>query len=367
MENLLYKIALTLLPGVGDVNAKKLVAHCGGVEAIFHEKRSNLLLIEGMGEKTVNAIKSADVMKEAEEEVRFVEENQIQVDFYLDKSYPRRLLHCNDGPILLYSKGEINWNAEKVISIVGTRMPTRNGQYICEKLVADLKAFNVTIVSGLAYGIDITAHKAALKHRIPTIGIMASGIQNVYPRTHVKTAEQMQENGGIATDYRSDSAVLPINFAERNRIVAGLADAVVVVESAKKGGSLITADLANGYNRDVFAVPGRIDDSQSMGCNKLIKSHKAALIESAQDIAYVLSWEKPSQQKAKANIQKQLFIELSDDERKLLSAFADEKQLAIDEISVKSGFPISKTSSLLLQIEFIGLVRSLPGKVYEIV
>lgn len=211
MEDLLYKIAISLIPGVGDINAKKLIAHCGGAEAVFKEKESHLLRIDGMGKKTIQNIRDVNILKQAEKEVRFIEDHDIQVDFFLDKNYPQRLLHCNDGPIILYSKGNINWNTERVISIVGTRMATKNGQAICEKLVQDLKAFDVTIVSGLAYGIDIAAHKAAVKYDMQTIGIMASGINEVYPRPHLSTAKRMLENGGIATDYRSDSPILPIN------------------------------------------------------------------------------------------------------------------------------------------------------------
>jgi len=364
LEDLFYKIAVSLIPGVGDVNAKKLIAHCGGAEAVFKESKSNLLRIDGLGQKIANNIKSTSIMESAEKELQFIEDNNIQVDFFLDKSYPQRLLHCNDGPILLYSKGNINWNAEKVISIVGTRRATVKGQAVCEKLVADLKEFQPTIVSGLAYGIDITAHQAAMKNDLPTIGIMASGINEVYPRAHQKAAERMQQNGGIATDYRSDTNILPINFAERNRIVAGLADAVIVVESSEKGGSLITADLANGYSRDVFAVPGRISDSQSVGCNRLIKTNKAALIESAKDIAYILNWEKNG--KIKPSAQKQLFVELNDEEQHLLNAFGEDNSISIDELSLKAAMPISKTAGILLNLEFKGVIRSLPGKVYEI-
>lgn len=363
MEELKYKIALSLIPGIGNVSAKKLVAHCGGAEGIFKEKKRNLLKIDGLGEYAAQKVLSANVMEAAEKEVRFIEDNEIQVDYYLDKNYPRRLLHCDDGPILLYSKGNINWNAERMISIVGTRRATIKGQAICEKLVNELQPYGATIVSGLAYGIDITAHQAALKAALPTIGIMASGIDKVYPAAHRKTAERMQENGGIATDYRHKTIMLPINFAERNRIVAGLSDAVIVIESSAKGGSLITADLANGYNRDVFAVPGRIDDSHSVGCNRLIKSNKAVLIESIQDIEYIMGWQKSKQ--SKPILQKQLFVELSEEEQQLLAGFGELIQMPLDELSLNSKLPISKTAGILLNLEFKGLIRSLPGKLYQ--
>ncbi|MEX2379953.1 MAG: DNA-processing protein DprA [Vicingaceae bacterium] len=365
MEDLKYKIAVSLIPGIGDISAKKLIAHCGGAEAIFKEKKAALLKIPGFGEKAVNSIRSAKVLERAGEEVEFIAKNNIQAHFYLDKNYPQRLLHCEDGPIMLYSKGNIDWNAQKMISFVGTRMATVKGRGICEKLIDELKVHQPTIVSGLAYGIDITAHQAALKSNLPTIGILGCGLDEIYPKVHAQTAEKMQKKGGIATDYMSKTTMLPINFAERNRIVAGLSDAVVVIESSAKGGSLITADLANGYNRDVFAVPGRIDDSQSVGCNRLIKTNKAALIESAKDLEYILGWEKVSEKKRKAAPQKQLFVELTAEEQQVIEAFNGAENMAVDELSLKASLPISKTTSILLNLEFKGVIRSLPGKMYQ--
>jgi DNA processing protein len=363
LSELKYQIAVSLLPGIGEVGAKKLIAYCGGAEAVFKEKKQNLLKIPGFGEIAVKKILSANVMERADEELKFIEENKIQTHYFLDKSYPQRLSHCEDGPILLYSKGEIDWNADKMISFVGTRMATVKGKAICEKMVQDLVPHSPTIVSGLAYGIDITAHKAALQAGLPTIGILACGLDEIYPKAHKKYAERMQKNGGIATDYRSKTTLLPVNFAERNRIVAGLSDAVVVVESSSKGGSLITADLANGYNRDVFAVPGRIDDSQSEGCNKLIKGNKAALLESSKDLEYILGWEKRAKQKASA--QKQLFVDLEPNEQKIIDAFGKEVTKALDDLSLEAALPISKTASLLLSLEFKGVIRSMPGKMYQ--
>lgn len=365
MEDLKYKIAVSLIPGIGDISAKKLIAHCGGAEAVFKEKKSKLLKIPGFGEKVVKSIQSAKVMERAEEEVEFIAKSDIKPLYYLDKEYPQRLLHCEDGPIILYSKGNVDWNAQKMVSFVGTRMATVKGKAICEKLIDELKAHNATIVSGLAYGIDITAHQAALKAGLPTIGILACGLDEVYPKPHTQTAEKMLKDGGIATDYLSKTTILPINFAERNRIVAGLSDAVVVVESSAKGGSLITADLANGYNRDVFAVPGRIDDSQSVGCNRLIKTNKAALIESAKDIEYILGWEKTTKKRSNASQQKQLFVDLNTEEQQLVDAFNGEESIAVDELCLKASMPMSKTTSLLLNLEFKGVVRSLPGKMYQ--
>lgn len=364
MEERIYQIGISLIPGIGHQHAKKLVAYCGGARAVFSEKKSSLLKIPGLGEKAVQNILNANVFKRAEEELTFIQKEKINATYFLEPEYPQRLLHCEDGPILLYSKGNFDWNAKKMISFVGTRMATVKGKAICEKMIQELKPYQATIISGLAYGIDITAHKAAIKTGLPTIGILASGLDEIYPKAHAKYANKMLDNGGIASDYRSKTTLLPANFAERNRIVAGLSDAVVVVESSAKGGSLITADLANGYNRDVFAIPGRIDDSQSEGCNKLIKANKAALIESTKDLEYILGWKKEADIPV-ANPQKQLFIDLNEEEKQLLQAFGNNHKQGLDELSLTAQFPISKTASLLLNLEFKGVVRSLPGKVYE--
>lgn len=367
LSTLIYQIGLSLISGIGHQSAKKLVAYCGGAEAVFKSKKADLLKIPGLGERAVKKILQANVLDRAAEEVAFLEHENIKATFFLDKDYPQRLLHCDDGPILLYSKGKIDWNASKMISFVGTRKATVKGKAICEQMIRDLKPHGATIVSGLAYGIDITAHKAAMEAGLPTIGILASGLDEIYPKPHYKYAEKMQLNGGIASDYHSKTKLLPSNFAERNRIVAGLAEAVVVIESSAKGGSLITADLANGYNRDVFAVPGRVDDSQSEGCNKLIKSNKAALIESVKDLEYILGWEVEPKTKKASQTQRQLFVELDEEEEKIISAFEGKDLLPIDELSLLAQMPMSKTASLLLNLEFKGVVKSLPGKQYQLV
>ena len=352
-----------MVSGIGSIGAKKLIAYCGGAEAVFKEKKQHLLKIPGIGKKAIELLFASDTLKEAEEELRFLEENQLEAHFFLDESYPRRLTHCDDGPIILYTKGKMDLNAEKMISVVGTRNATVKGKAFCESLIESLVEHQVTIVSGLAYGIDSVAHKTAVKVGLPTIGILASGLDEIYPKAHYYLAQKMQENGGLASDYRSKTKLFPKQFAERNRIVAGMADAVIVIESSEKGGSLITADLANGYNRDVFAIPGRVDDSQSVGCNRLIKSHKAALLESVKDLEYIMGWEK--QKPPKATIQSQLFVELNDEENQLIAAFGEEEQCALDILSLKANLPISKTTTLLLEMEFKGLIKSLPGKVYQ--
>jgi DNA processing protein len=365
-EQLLYQIAITLIPNVGDITAKKLIAYCGSAKQVFEEKKRVLEKIPGIG--GVNAQKiiqgKIEALALAEEEIGFIEKDGVQPLFYLDDNYPKRLLHCEDGPILLYSKGKIDFNNQKVISIVGTRKATDYGKDFCEKIVKELVPHNPLIVSGLAYGIDIYSHKAAIKYNLQTAAVLAHGLDRIYPSQHTSVAKQMIENGGLVSDYKSGTNPDRENFPKRNRIVAGLSDLTIVIESSKKGGSLITAHIANDYNRDVFALPGRLNDSQSEGCNNLIKSHKAALIQSVKDIEYIMGWE--ADKKARTN-QKQLFIELSEEEKVLTQLLSIQEKLAIDDLSLQAKLPMSKTASLLLELEFNGVVKSLPGKMYKLV
>ena len=363
-KTLKFQIALTLIPGIGPIASKKLIAYCGGAEAVLDEKKSVLIKIPGIGEIAAKTISNANTIQQAEQELEYIAKNDITAHFYLSKSYPQRLLHAEDSPIILYSKGNVNLNPDRVVSIVGTRKATVKGKAFTEKLVEDLKAYNPLIVSGLAYGIDIVAHKAAVKNQISTLGILACGLDNIYPKAHFSTAEKMMESGGIATDYRSGTNLFPKQFAERNRIVAGMADAIIVIESSEKGGSLITADLGNGYNRDVFAVPGRPDDSQSVGCNRLIKQNKAALIESVKDIEYIMGWQQKTQPK---NNQASLFIDFNSEEQLIFDELKSGEAKALDEISLTVGLPISKTASILLTLEFKNVLRSLPGKLYQLI
>ncbi|MBL7884108.1 MAG: DNA-protecting protein DprA [Bacteroidia bacterium] len=363
-EKLVYKIALSLIPNIGDVLAKRLVAYCGSVEAVFNEKKSALEKIPGIGSFYAAAVINQKVFNRAEEEIKFIEKNKIQSIFYLDSNYPKRLLQCEDGPIMMYFKGEANFNTQKIISVVGTRESTDYGNTICNKLIEDLKELDVLIVSGLAYGIDICAHKAALKNSLPTIGVIAHGLDKIYPAIHKSTADRMLENGGLLTDFTSNTKPNAENFPRRNRIVAGISDATIVIESKKGGGSLITADIANSYNRDVFAFPGRVNDVTSEGCNALIKQNKAALVQSAADIIYLLGWEQKKLKKG--NVQKQLFVELKPEEELIINVLKQKESINIDDLCFSAKMPMSKVSSLLLSLEFSGLVKSLPGKVYKL-
>lgn len=362
-ESLKYKIAISLIPNIGDVLAKRLVSHCGSVEAVFSENKIALEKIPGIGESYAKSVLNQKVFNRVDEEIKFIEKNKITPLFYLDKEYPKRLTHCEDSPVLLYFKGKANLNSEKVISIVGTREATDYGKQLCEKLIADLVQYNPIIVSGLAYGIDVCAHKAAMDNNLTTVCGLGHGLDKIYPAIHKSTAEKMLENGGWLSDFTSGVAPDRENFPRRNRIVAGMSDATIVVESKACGGSLITADIANSYNRDVFAFPGRVNDDCSLGCNNLIKQNKAALIQSAADLIYILGWE----QKIKnAPIQKQLFVELKPDEEILVNLLKEKDSVNVDDICLFAKMPMSKVSSLLLTLEFSGIVKSLPGKRYRL-
>lgn len=364
-QHLKFQIALTLIPNIGDILAKRLISYCGDVESVFSEKKSALEKIPGIGSKFANSIVDHSIFDRAEEEIKFVEKNEIKPIFYLDKEYPKRLTHCDDSPILLYTKGKLDLNTEKTISIVGTRDASEYGKKMCENLIADIAEHNVTIVSGLAYGIDIYAHRAAIENNLQTICALAHGLDRIYPAIHKQTAEKMLENGGWLSDFTSNTIPNRENFPRRNRIVAGISDATIVIESKKSGGSLITADIANSYNRDVFAFPGRVGDTNSEGCNNIIKQNKAALIQSAADLIYILGWEKKSKN-PKAPQQKKLFVELSKDEEILIELFKGNELVSIDELCYSSNLPMSKVSALLLNLEFSGIVKALPGKAYKL-
>jgi DNA processing protein len=363
-DSLKYKIALTLIPQIGDILAKKLLAYCGNAEQIFKEKKSALEKIPGIGSAYAQAVISHSIFDRAEEEIRFITENKIQPVFYSDPTYPKRLIYCEDSPIMLYFKGQTNLNAEKIISIVGTRDATAYGKEMCEKLISELAAHQVLIVSGLAYGIDTHAHRAAMEHQLPTVCVLAHGLDKIYPSVNKSMANKMLESGGWLSDFTSKVIPDKENFPRRNRIVAGISDATIVVESKAKGGSLITAEIANSYNRDVFAFPGRIDDVCSTGCNNLIRQHKAALIQSAADVAYLLGWEKTLQ--TNAPVQRQLFLELKPNEELVVNLLKEKTQLAIDDLCLLSKLSMSTVSAVLLTLEFSGIIKSLPGKIYRL-
>ncbi|WP_250433694.1 DNA-processing protein DprA [Hanstruepera flava] len=364
-NQLLSILALQHIPNIGDITAKKLINHCGSAEAIFKEKKQNLLKIDGIGSVVMRDVFNKQHFTAAEEELRFIKENNIAYLYFTDSNYPERLKHCIDSPILLFQTGNINLKNKRIISIVGTRKITSSGVDFCKRLVEELAVFNPVIVSGFAYGTDITAQKAALKHNLQTIGCLAHGLNQIYPKTHKKYVADIEKHGGFFTDFWSSDPFDRNNFLKRNRIIAGLSEATIVIESAEKGGSLVTADIANSYNRDVFAVPGRTTDTQSVGCNNLIKFQKAHLLSNSVDIPYMLNWELET--KEKPTIQKQLFVELIDEEKIIYNYLKTEEKQQLDIIALDCNMPIFKVASVLLNLELKGVVRPLPGKYFEVI
>ncbi len=359
-----YAMALTLLDGVGNINAKKLLAYCGSFENVFKTGKGKLAKIPGVGEilsnKIIAQINKGEILERVEEELEFIEKNEIKTYLITDKSYPLNLKQCEDSPIVLYGKGNIDFENHKTIAIVGTRKVTQRGKDFCGKLLQDLEPHNPLVISGMAYGVDIHAHKNCVDFDIPTIGVLAHGLDRLYPAIHRQTAEKMLPTGGLLTEFMSGTNPDRENFPKRNRIIAGLSDVTIVIESAKRGGSLITAEIANSYNRDVFAVPGRVTDQYSEGCNYLIKINKAHLLNSIADIVYLMNWELNVSQKPKA-IQKQLFIDLPEDEKLIYDLLSTENSISMDELSAKTKLATSVLAVGLLQLEFKGLVMALPG------
>ncbi|MFD2551631.1 DNA-processing protein DprA [Bizionia sediminis] len=364
-NKLLHILALQHAAFIGDIKAKKLIQHCGSVEAIFKENKSHLLLIEGIGTNTIKDLHNKNHFKAAEAEMHFILENNISCLYFQNPDYPKRLTQCIDSPILLFKVGQMDLTNPRVISIVGARKVTSAGMAFCNKLVEELAPFNPVIVSGFAFGTDITAQKAAIKHELQTIGCLAHGFNQIYPKTHKKYMVDVEKNGGFFTDFWSSAPFERTNFLKRNRVIAGLSQATIVIESAEKGGSLVTADIANSYNRDVFAVPGRTTDSQSVGCNNLIKFQKAHLLSNPLDIPYMLNWE--LEPKQKPSVQKQLFVTLEPDEQVVFDYLQTKTREELDKIAIDCQLPTYKVASLLLNMELKGIIRPLPGKLFEII
>lgn len=359
---LFYRVALTMVPGIGSIVGRKLVQFCGDAEQVFREKATLPKRIPRIGQKLVEALSDKEVLVRAEKEVAFIQRYRIRTLFFRDPEYPRRLKHCIDSPLLLYMKGNADLNAAKSVSLVGTRNATGYGKECCHALVSGLAPYRPLIVSGLAFGIDSCAHRAALEEGLPTIGVLGHGLDRIYPAANTNLAERMLQEGGLVTEFPSNTRPDRENFPMRNRIIAGMCDAVIVVEAARKGGALITADIANNYNRDVFAVPGRIGDLYSEGSNFLVKINKAALIQGAEDVAYLMNWEQGERGDAKR--QRKIYIEMTPEEEILVGFLQEKGATGIDDLCLLSGQTMNKISAALLNLEFEGIVRSLPGKVY---
>lgn len=365
-DELLYQVALTLINGIGDINAKSLLSYCGSAEEIFKQKKGLLLKIPGIGEINAKSIVSSHhLLKRAEQEIKFIQQYKIETLFFTSNNYPSRLKLCSDGPIMLYYKGNANLNAEKIVAVVGTRKPSDYGKEKTKEIVADLKQHNVLILSGLAYGVDVIAHKTALDNDLLTVGVLGHGLDRIYPQTHDKIAKRMIKQGGLLTDFMSGTNPDAVNFPKRNRIVAGLCDALIMIESKRTGGSLITATIANSYNKDVFALPGQAGDVLAEGGNGLIKRNKAALIENVEDLVDAMQWQKKENKKSKSK-QIPLMLDLSLDEKVVMEQLIGKSAVHLDELCLNTQMPISKISAILLQLEFSNLVKSKPGKMFEL-
>jgi DNA processing protein len=365
-EELQHQIALTFIPQVGTVTAKLLVSYCGGAAEVFKASKTNLLKIPGIGPQIAENIRSSLPMLQAEKEVVFMEQNGIQSVFYSEEKFPVRLKQLADAPTILYFKGSSLdlFNKSRVLAIVGTRKPTEYGRQICEDFVEGIRPYNPLIVSGLAYGIDITAHKKSVTLNMPNIGVLGHGLGMLYPESHHAVAQKMIENGGLLTEFPHKTPPDRENFPMRNRIIAGLCDALLVVETAASGGSMISAKIGVQYGRDIFAIPGRTRDKDSAGCNLLIKTDKARLVESAEDLALHLNWEKSGQQKG---IQKSLFLDLSATETLVVDTVKANTEIPIDQLTYKTGLKPGELATLLLKLEFQGVLKTLPGKRYVLV
>ncbi|WP_461533269.1 DNA-processing protein DprA [Sinomicrobium sp.] len=372
LPDLLYILALQYARGVGDIMAKKLISRCGGARAIFEEKPRNLLGINGVGMRIVESIRRKENLKAAEREMKFLEDQDIGYSYFEQDDYPERLKHCVDSPILLFRSGNADLNHKRVISIVGTRNITSYGKRFCEQFVADLASFDPAVVSGFAYGVDITAHKAAMDCGLQTVGCLAHGLNQIYPKAHKPYMSGVESRGGFVTDFWSSSAPERENFLKRNRIIAGLSEATVVIESAAKGGALVTAGIAHSYQREIFAVPGRTDDRYSEGCNHLIRSQKAHILTSAEDLVYHLGWHREpllARQEAsgKQGRQVSLFPQLDSDEQKVYTFLSEHGREMLDIIALHCKTPVHRISSILIALEMKGLVRPMPGKLFEAV
>ncbi|MGV3687240.1 MAG: DNA-processing protein DprA [Daejeonella sp.] len=362
--SVLHQIALSCITGIGSVLARNLISCCGSPEEVFLTRRKALSKIPGIGPKTVELIENHKAFERAEKELAFVEKYKIRTMFLTDDEYPKRLRNCFDAPVMMYFKGNADLNPSKVISVVGTRNSTDYGKDLCRQLLADLRVHNPLVISGLAYGIDFLAHREALKNSMSTIGIMAHGLDRIYPSQHRPLAEKMIAHGGLLTEFMSGTVPDRENFPKRNRIIAGLADVTIVVEANIKGGALITAELANSYNRDVFAYPGRVTDEYSSGCNLLIKTNRANLLTKVADLEYILGWVQSPP--AAQNPQISLAIDLTDDERTIAGILLEKGNVDIDELFILSGLPQSRLMVNILGMEMRGLIVSLPGKVYKL-
>lgn len=359
------QISLLEIEGIGPSIARHLIEHFGSAKSALSQDKTTYLELKQIGKNIITAKEKGAIFRIAENEIEYCERNQIEVLSYNENQFPQRLIHCADAPLILYYQGCANLNKQKTISVVGTRNATQYGKNVCEDFIESLTPYDPAIVSGLAYGIDICAHKKALKVKSDTVAVLAHGLDRVYPKAHANIARQIiDQGGGLLTEFKMNTNPDRENFPKRNRIVAGMSDATIVIESAIKGGSIITANLANSYNRDVFAVPGKIDDKQSEGCNLLIKTNRAHLMQSYKDVAYILGWDISTPNASV--IQKDLFANCTEEERFIVNQIQSKSCVGIDEIANALKLPMSSVSTQLLMMEFKGIIKQVPGKKYEL-
>lgn len=371
-EEILALLRLQKTKSVGDILAKKLIATIGNAEDVFKEKKNILQKVSGIGGYAIQNLLDDTNQELAEKELEYINKNKIQFSYFLEDDYPKNLQHCIDAPILFFKDGNIDFSNDRIISIVRTRTMTNYGRDFCEKLMDELAPYNPIIVSGFAYGVDICAHKNAMKQNLQTIGVLAHGFEQIYPKSHKKYIHEMNENGGFITEFFHNENPLRENFLKRNRIVAGISKATIIIESASKGGSLVTADIANSYDRDVFAVPGKVTDLMSKGCNQLIQQHKAHLLESAKDIIQMLNWDiwtssTQDVSRVSTSVQKKIFVDLKEDEQKIYDYLQKNGSQVLDLIALEIHIPVYQLASILLQMELKNVIKPLPGKMFEVI
>lgn len=362
-EELLAVLRLHATDKVGDIIAKKLIQTTGSAAQVFNENLKSLQKIDGIGLQLAKNLCDDATKEKAIKEFEYIENTHTKYAYFLDKNYPQNLKNCVDAPILLFYDGAINLENQKIISVVGTRNITNYGRDFCKELIKDLAIYNPVIVSGFAYGVDICAHKAAIENNLQTIACLAHGLDQIYPKTHKKYVKDVVKNGGFITEFWHDETPLRENFLKRNRVVAGISKATIIVESAEKGGSLVTADIANSYNRDVFALPGRATDVYSTGCNNLLKNHQAHVVTNAEDIINLLQWE---HQKNTKPHQTALFVNLNNQEQKIYDYLLKNGKQLLDVIAFECEIPVYQLSSILLQMELKNVIKPLPGKMFEV-
>jgi DNA processing protein len=363
-EQLLYYLALGLVSNIGDVHISILLEYFKDPKLIFSAKCKELESINGIGTIRANAIKTFKDYKRVETELNFIRKNAIKILVKGDVAYPKKMEHLQDAPHVMFYKGSVDINEYKIVSVIGTRLPTNYGKERVIELIKTLSHADVLVVSGLAYGIDTIAHKQSIKMGLPTIGVLGHGLDQIYPNANRSLAIEMLKKGGLLTEFMSQTKPDKQNFPLRNRIVSGIADAIIVIESGDKGGSLITANMANAYNKDVFAFPGRSIDAQSIGCNELIKTQRALLINNGEDFLTFMNWK--SEAEAKMPKQSALFLDLSNEEKQIIQLMSKQEMIAIDHLAVLAALKSSQVSYLLLSLEMKGLIKVLPGNLYAI-